>query len=64
MGKSIPNRDIQLLNSYQISATVPGKEASLNPAPCILPAAKVLPAPFREGVTNPKTMDLYQSMSC
>jgi len=42
---------------------MPGKEASLNPAPCILPAAKVLLASFREGVTDPKTMDLYQSMA-
>ena len=65
MGKRLPDGDIQLLNSYQISTTVPGKEESLNPSPCTLPAAKVLPASFREEVTNPKTMDLiYQSMVC
>ena len=47
MGKSLPDGDIQFLNSYRISATVSGKEVSFNPAPCTSLATEFLPASFR-----------------
>lgn len=44
MGKSLPGGDIQVLNSYRISATVTGKEGAINCAPCTSPPTQFLRA--------------------